>query len=70
MQSLIPLGIVVTLAGLGGLGYCILQGMRIRSASLPPKEIHARLHRLLAVNLGSVCLAALGLGVLILGLVL
>lgn len=70
MQSLVPLGIVITLAGLGGLGYCIAQGMRIRRANLPPQEIHARLHRLLAVNLGSVGLAALGLAILVMGLVL
>lgn len=70
MQNLAPIGLVVTLVGLAGLAYCIIQGLRIRRAGLPPAEIHARLHRLLAVNLGSVALAALGLGILVLGLVL
>ena len=55
MQSLAPIGLVATLLGLAG---------------LPPAEIHARLHRLLAINLGSVALAALGLAILLAGLML
>ncbi len=70
MHLLAPIGLLLTLAGLGGLGWCILQGLRIRRAALPPAEIHARLHRMLAINLGSVALAALGLAVLVAGLLL
>ena len=70
MQSLAPIGLVATLLGLAGLGYCIVEGLRIRRAGLPPAEIHARLHRLLAINLGSVALAALGLAILLAGLML
>jgi hypothetical protein len=70
MQNLAPIGLVVTLIGLAGLGYCIVQGLRIRRAGLPASEIHARLHRLLAVNLASVALAALGLAILLAGLML
>jgi hypothetical protein len=70
MQNLAPLGAIVTFAGLVGLGYCIVQGLRIRRAALPPAEIHARLHKLLAINLGSVALAGLGLAILVAGLML
>jgi hypothetical protein len=70
MQHLAPLGIALTLTGLAGLFYCIIKGLHIRRAALPPPEIHARLHRLLAVNLGSVALAALGLAILLAGLLL
>jgi len=70
MQNLAPLGAIITLAGLLGLGYCIIQGLRIRRAALPPAEIHARLHRLIAINLGSVALAGLGLAILVMGLML
>ena len=70
MRSLIVLGVVVTLIGLGGLGWCIARSLAIRGAGLPPAEIQARLHRLIAINLGSVALAALGLAVLVVGLVL
>ena len=70
MQKLVLLGLLLTLAGLGGLAWCILQGLRIRRAALSAAEIHARLHRLVAVNLASVALAALGLAALIAGLML
>ena len=70
MQNLAPLGAAIALAGLVGLAYCIVQGLRIRRASLPPPEIHARLHRLVAINLGSVALAGLGLAILVMGLML
>jgi hypothetical protein len=70
MQHLAPLGVSLTLAGLAGLFYCIVKGLQIRRAGLPPEEIHARLHRLLAVNLGSVALAALGLAIVLAGLLL
>jgi hypothetical protein len=70
MQNLATLGAIITFAGLAGLGYCIVQGLRIRRAALPPAEIHARLHRLVAINLGSVALAGLGLAILVMGLML
>ena len=70
MQALSLLGLVMSIAGLGGLGWCIAQGLKIRRAGLPPAEIHARLHRMIAINLGSVGLAALGLAVLVAGLLL
>lgn len=64
------IGVVMALAGLGGLGYCIVQGFRIRGAGLPPDQVRQRLNALIAVNLGSVAFAALGLAVLVAGLVL
>ena len=70
MQDLARLGLFVTALGLAGLGWCIVQGFRIRRGGLGPQEIHARLHRLLAINLGSVGLAALGLAMLVAGLLL
>lgn len=70
MQALAFLGLLLTVVGLTGLGYCILQGTRIRGAKLAPEEIHARLHRLIAVNLGSVALAGLGLAILVVGLLI
>lgn len=68
MRTLILLGVLLTIAGLAGLAWCIVQGLRIRRAGPPPEEIHARLHRLIALNLGSVALAALGLACLVAGL--
>ncbi|MBB5221109.1 hypothetical protein HNP73_001030 [Amaricoccus macauensis] len=70
MQLLAPIGLLLTLAGLFGLGWCIWRGFQIRRSALPPQEIHAALHRLIALNLGSVAAAALGLGLLVVGLML
>ena len=70
MEFLAFFGVVLTAVGLAGLGWCIVQGLRIRRAGLPPAEIHARLHRLVAVNLGSVALAGLGLAAVVAGLLL
>lgn len=70
MQTLAILGLLLTVLGLGGLGYCIVQGLRIRGGALPAEQIHARLHRLVAVNLASVGVAALGLAMLVAGVVL
>ena len=70
MHPLALLGMLLTITGIAGLGYCVMQGIRIRGRNLPPAEIHARLHRLIAVNLGSVALSALGLAVLVVGFLL
>jgi hypothetical protein len=70
MQILAILGLVLTVVGLAGLGYCIVQGLRIRGGSLPPDQVHAKLHRLVAVNLGSVGLAGFGLAMLVIGILL
>jgi len=63
-------GAVLVLAGLGGLGYCIRRGYAIRGAGLPAEEIRASLHRLIAINLASVGTAALGLALVVVGLLL
>jgi hypothetical protein len=68
--ALAVLGGILVAAGLFGLGYCIRQGFVIRRAALPAEEVRRRLHGLIAVNLASVAGAALGLALLVVGLVL
>ncbi|MEM1151112.1 MAG: hypothetical protein AAGI03_11215 [Pseudomonadota bacterium] len=70
VAALVPLGVALTLAGLAGLGWFIYATARARSAALEEREMKARLSKLLAVNLASVALAALGLMCLIIGLFL
>ena len=70
LALLIPFGIVLTVLGLGGLGWCIFAAARARSAGLDDEEMRARLSKLLAVNLGSLAVAAIGLMSLIMGLFL
>lgn len=61
-------GATLIVAGLFGLGLCIMRGFRIRRAGLSPEEARAQLHKLIAVNLGSVALATFGLILLFVGL--
>lgn len=70
MEILIVLGGVATLAGLAGLGWCIMQARRIRKAHLPRDITRVQLSRLVAVNLGSVGCAAIGLALIAAGLLL
>ncbi|MEM1234673.1 MAG: hypothetical protein AAGH70_11155 [Pseudomonadota bacterium] len=67
---LVPIGTAITLAGLAVLGYCIAAVMRARRADLSDEEMKARLQRLVAVNLGALALAGVGLMCVVTGLVL
>lgn len=64
------IGALLTLAGLGGLGYCIRDGYRIRRGGLTQEAVRQRLNRLVAINLASVAVAAIGLAMLVAGLML
>jgi hypothetical protein len=70
MMALTILGAAMVAAGLGGLGHCIREGYAVRRDKPAPDVARARLQRLVAINLGSVALAALGLGCVVLGLTL
>lgn len=70
MIVLVVLGIILVLAGLGGLAHCIRTGYAIRREKPGPDAARARLQRLVAVNLASVAGAALGLAMVVVGLTL
>lgn len=71
MPILIALGAVLVIAGLAGLGYCIWVGLAVRrSVNRDPAAARARLSHLVAVNLASLCTAALGLALVVVGLFL
>jgi hypothetical protein len=70
MAALVVIGLALVAAGLAGLGYCIRQGFAMRRGGHPPEAVRVRLAQLLAVNLGSVALAGLGLALLLAGLLL
>lgn len=67
MTALVYLGAALAAAGIGGLGYCILEGLRVRREKPAPEVVRARLQKLVAINLGSVALAALGLMAVVVG---
>ena len=70
MTLLVILGALLVAGGLGGLGYCIRTGYAIRREKPDPEAARARLQALVAVNLGSVALAGLGLALVVVGLTL
>ncbi len=70
MIVLVILGVVLVVASLVGLGHCIREGFRVRRDKLEPEAARARLQRLVAVNLGSMGLAALGLICVVMGVTL
>ncbi|MEO0485654.1 MAG: hypothetical protein AAF092_07060 [Pseudomonadota bacterium] len=70
LSALLPIGVAMTCLGLAGLVYCIWTAAKTRGQSLPEEELKRQLQRLVAVNLGFVGVAGLGLAVVIMGLVL
>lgn len=70
MDWLVYIGAVMALAGLVGLSLCIWRVLQARRAALPDAEMRALLQRVVAVNLAALMLSALGLMVIVIGLLL
>lgn len=60
----------LTLVGVVGLGWCILEAVRAKRANLDEDALKARLQRLVAMNLGALAVSALGLMSVVVGLAL
>ncbi len=70
MGMLVWIGAAVTVAGLGGIVWCILDTMRARRAGLEDAAMRARMQRVVVVNLAALFTSALGLMLVVLGLFL
>lgn len=70
MAALVWIGTALALMGLGGLVWCIVVAARAKRAGLDGDEMAARLRGLVALNLGALALSALGLMLVVLGVVL
>ena len=70
MEILVAIGAAVTVAGLAGLVWCILRVRAARRAGLPDAELRRRLQSAIALNLGAFLLSALGLMMVVVGLLL
>jgi hypothetical protein len=70
MQGLIWPGAVVALAGVGGLIWCIVMAMRARNAGLPDAELRARLQKVVLLNMAALGVSALGLMLVVAGILL
>ena len=70
MAAMIWIGAAVTVAGLGGIVWCILDTLRARRAGLTDAAMRTRMQRVVVVNLAALCIATLGLMMVVLGLFL
>jgi hypothetical protein len=70
MQALIWAGAAMTLAGVAGLGYCVLRTIRARRAGLDDAAMRAELQRLIAINMAALGFSALGLASVVAGILL
>jgi len=70
MQALIWVGTAMALAGVGGLGYCVLRAVRARRAGLDDAAMRAELQRVVAINMAALGVSALGLAAVVAGILL
>jgi hypothetical protein len=70
MQALIWIGTALTLAGVAGLGYCVLATLKARRAGLDDDALRAVLARVVTLNFAALGVSMLGLMLVVLGLVL
>ena len=70
MVWLVYIGTALALLGCLGIVWCIAAILRARRTGLDDADLRARLNRLLPVNLGSFMVAALGLMMVVTGVLL
>lgn len=70
MQALIWVGAAMALAGVGGLGYCVLRAIRARRAGLDDAAMRAELQRVVVINMAALGVSALGLATVVAGIIL
>ena len=70
MEWLIWIGAAISVIGLVGLIWCILIVVRARRADLPEDQMRAQLARVLPLNMGALLLSALGLMMVVVGILL
>ena len=64
------IGAAMALAGVAGLLWCVVYTIRARREGLPDAEFRARLQRAVVMNLGALAVSALGLMLVVMGIVL
>jgi hypothetical protein len=70
MEWLIWFGAALSVIGLVGIIWCILLVMRARRARLSEEAMRARLARVLPLNMGALVLSAIGLMLVVFGIIL
>ncbi len=67
MQAMIWIGAIISVAGLGGLIWCIFKVAAAKRANLPDDQLREAVKRVVPVNLGSLFLSVIGLMMVIMG---
>lgn len=70
MESLIWIGALVSLFGVAGLLWCIVIAAKARKAGLSDDEMKSKLQRVVAINMGALFLSAIGLMMVVVGILL
>lgn len=70
MEFLIYIGGVFVALGLGGIGYCVVAAVKIKREKSDPKDETVKLQRLVAWNMGSLGMSAMGLSMIVIGMLL
>jgi len=70
MENLVWIGALVTLAGVAGLVWCIVAVQRARREGLDETAMKTRLQKAVAVNTGALMLSAVGLMMVVVGMLL
>ena len=60
----------LAMAGLVGLGYCIVAAIAAKRAGLPDPELRSRLARIVSINVGALLISVLGLMSVVVGVFL
>ena len=70
MDALIWIGALLSAGGLAGLVWCIVQTFKARGAGLDDDAMRARLQRIVLWNMAALGISALGLMVVVAGVLL
>ena len=70
MTVLVIFGIILSLAGLAGILWCIRRAARLKRAELSDDAVRAELGRILRAHAAAIGAAFIGLGLLVVGLLL
>lgn len=70
MEYLIWIGALVTLLGLAALIWCIVKVQRARAQGLDEEALKGELQKVVPVNLGALFLSAIGLMMVVVGILL
>jgi hypothetical protein len=69
-DAMIWIGAAATLAGVGLLLWCVRRALTLRKAGLADADLRSGLQKIVAVNMAALGLSALGLGLVVAGILL